>query len=165
MVIGLVILGVLTRLIPHVPNFSPLVGIALFSGAYLKKKHSFLIPLGIYIASDLIIGLHKTVLFTWPMMVLIYFIGRQLKERKTVGNLFLCTFLSSFLFFLITNFGVWLFGWYSLNLEGLYRCYILALPFFRISLFADFIYVSVLFGIYEYLLRRINIPQRSKVLS
>jgi len=154
MAICLIILGVLTRLIPHIPNFSPLVGIALFSGTYLKKRYSFLVPLGIYILSDVVIGLHKTVIFTWASIILIYFVGRYLKNRKTIANLFIYTFFSSCLFFIITNFGVWLLGWYPPNLAGLIQCYILALPFFRTSLLANFIYAGMLFGMYEYLLKR-----------
>jgi len=162
MVIGLIIIGVLTRFIPHVPNFSPLVGIALFSGAYLKGKYSYLIPIGIYVISDMVIGLHGIVLFTWGSMALIYYLACRLKNNKTLGKIAVYTLFSSVIFFIVTNFGVWLQGWYSYTAAGLLKCYIAALPFFRTSLLADFIYVAVLFGTYEYILRKSkSLPQRN----
>ncbi len=158
--IGLVIIGILTRFIPHLPNFSPLVGIALFSGAYLRKQ-AYFIPLAIYIISDIIIGLHSTIIFTWGSILLIYGLGRKLRDHKTVGGIAFYTLLSSIIFFLITNFGVWLLGWYTYTFKGLIKCYILAIPFFRMSLLANFIYVSILFGIYEYFLRKKALPKES----
>jgi len=161
MVTGLIIIGILTRFIPHVPNFSPLVGIALFSGVYLRKKYSYLIPIVIYVISDIIIGLHGIVLFTWGSIALIYWLGHKLKTNKTPVKIATYTLISSVIFFIVTNFGVWLQGWYSYTLGGLLKCYIAALPFFRTSLLADFIYVAVLFGTYEYILKRSrNLPQR-----
>jgi len=162
MAIGLIIIGILTRFIPHVPNFSPLVGIALFSGAYLKGKYSYLIPIGIYVISDIIIGLHGVVLFTWGSIALIYWLGHKLKTNKTPVKIAAYTLVSSVIFFIVTNFGVWLQGWYSYTLGGLLKCYIAALPFFRTSLLADFTYAAVLFGTYEYILRKNkSLPQRN----
>jgi hypothetical protein len=146
-VILLVIIGIFCRLIPHFPNFSPLVAVSLFSGVYFRKKFGWLLPLSIYVLSDIIIGLHDIVLFTWSSIVIIYFLGRLIK-RSIISTL-TYTLLSSILFFLITNFGVWFVGWYPHTWEGLIKCYILALPFFRTSLFANLFFVGVLFGIYE----------------
>jgi len=149
-----IILGISTRLIPHIPNFAPLAAVALFSGVYLNKKHGYLIPLSIYIISDFIIGFHNTIFFTWISIVLIYLLGLWLRTRKTAANTVVFTFLSSILFFIVTNFGVWLMGWYPQNLEGLKQCFIYAFPFFRLSLIANFVYVAVFFGVYEYLLSK-----------
>ncbi len=156
-----VILGVFGRLLPHVPNFSPLAAVALFSGVYFDKKHGYLLPLAIFVISDLIIGLHNTILFTWLSIVLIYFLGVQLRKQKTIASTLACAFISSLLFFLITNFGVWLMGWYPHTLKGLSQCYIYALPFFRVSLMANFIYVVVFFGAYEYFLSRAKIAHQT----
>ena len=154
-------IGIFSRLLPHVPNFSPLVAVALFSGVYFDKKHGYLIPLAMYMVSDLIIGIHSTVIFTWPSIILIYFLGRFLKNKKTFVNTVIFTFLSAFLFFIITNFGVWFMGWYPHNMGGLVKCYIFAIPFFRVSLLADFIYVGALFGVYEYFFLRKKLAQRA----
>ncbi|MCF7887501.1 MAG: hypothetical protein K9L71_03720 [Candidatus Omnitrophica bacterium] len=161
LVILFIFIGISTRLIPHFPNFAPIAAVALFSGVYWKKKYGWLLPLGIFIASDLIVGIHQTILFTWGSIVLIYFLGKMLQTRKTVGNTLLFTLVSSVLFFLITNFGVWLMGWYPQNLAGLVSCYANALPFFRISLISNFAYVTIFFGIYEYLTRKYKLAQET----
>ncbi|MEI8348851.1 MAG: DUF6580 family putative transport protein [Candidatus Omnitrophota bacterium] len=147
-------IAILSRLIPHVPNFSPLVGVALFAGVYWNKKNGFLLPLAMYIISDLIIGLHNTVLFTWSSIVIIYALGVYLRKHKSVTTTVAYTFISAVIFFIISNFGVWLMGWYPRTMAGLVQCFYLALPFFRMSLLADFVYVAVLFGAYEFFLAK-----------
>jgi len=156
-----IIVGVFSRLLPHVPNFSPLVAVALFSGVYWNRKYGFLLPLGILVISDLLIGIHGTVLFTWSSILLIYFLGTSLKKRKSMVSTFTYTLASSVLFFIITNLGVWLLGWYPQNLAGLASCYIRAIPFFRTSLIGDFIHVAVFFGVYEYLVSRFKLAKET----
>jgi len=150
----LIVIAILTRLIPHVPNFSPLVGVALFAGVYWDKKYGFLLPLAIYIISDILIGLHNTVLFTWSSIVIIYVLGAYLRKHKTAMRIALYTFVSSIIFFIISNCGVWLMGWYPRTAAGLAQCFYLAIPFFRVSFLADLVYVAVLFGTYEFFLAK-----------
>lgn len=162
--VGLIVIGVISRFIIHIPNFSPLSAIALFSGVYLSKtKYGWLIPLSIYILSDIFIGLHKTVIFTWSAMLFIYYLGIRLRVRKDLRNVFFFTVLSSVSFFIITNFGVWLFGWYGYSWEGLVKCFIYALPFFRMSLISNIIYTFVLFGCMEFFLLRENAGVSQKI--
>ncbi len=156
-----ILVGVFSRLIPHLPNFSPLVAMALFSGVYLNKKNAWLLPLGIFLISDLIIGLHQVIFFTWGSIILIYFLGRYLRKRKSVANTLIFTLAGSFLFFLITNFGVWIMGWYPPNLAGLASCYLNALPFFRTSLISDFVYVVAFFGVYEYFTKKVELAREA----
>jgi hypothetical protein len=50
-------------------------------------------------------------------------------------------------FFLITNFGMWLFsGFYPLTSAGLAACYVAAIPFFQNTVAADLFYAALLFG-------------------
>ncbi|MFO8052397.1 MAG: DUF6580 family putative transport protein [Candidatus Omnitrophota bacterium] len=161
LVILFVFIGISARLVPHFPNFAPIAAVALFSGVYFKKKYGWLLPLGIFIGSDLIVGLHQTVIFTWGTIVLIYFLGKILQAKKTVSNTFLFTLISSVVFFLTTNFGVWLMGWYPKNLSGLISCYVNALPFFRMSLISNFAYVAIFFGAYEYLTKKYKLARKA----
>jgi hypothetical protein len=146
-----IVMGVLFRLVPHLPNFTPIAAIALFGGAYLGKKQAVIVPLAIMIASDAIIGLHPLILFTWGSFILTAFIGMWLKENRTVVNVFGAAVSSSVIFFIITNFGVWALpaSWYPRTLEGLMSCYIVALPFYRNMLLGDIFYVALFFGAYE----------------
>ena len=57
------------------------------------------------------------------------------------------TATGSVLFFVVTNFGVWLVGdLYPRTLEGLVACYVAGIPFFRNTLAGDLLYAAVLFG-------------------
>ena len=145
----LIIIGFLMRLMPHVPNMAPVAAIALFSGAYLNKKIVPWVPLAIMMATDLIIGLHDVVLYTWGAFVLIGFIGIWLKQRRTPVNILGATFFSALVFFVISNFGVWL-AWYPHTLEGFMSCYIKALPFLRNTMAGNLIFSCFLFGSYEF---------------
>ena len=58
-----IILGVLSRLIPHPANFTPILAIALFGGTYLNKKTALWVPLVALIISDLFLGTIGVVLF------------------------------------------------------------------------------------------------------
>lgn len=164
LIIGLFILGIASRLTPHTANFSPIIAIALFSGAYLNRKHYLWVPITLYVISDLIVGLHGIVLFTWGSVFLITLLGRKLKSGKNFKNTLAYTLLSSILFFLITNFGVWVSGWYPQTLAGFIKCYTLAIPFFRTSLIANLFYMTVLISVYELVTRKVANPKIKLVL-
>lgn len=144
----LIIFGFLMRLVPHVPNVAPIAAIALFAGVYLNKRIVPWVPLVIMIASDLIIGLHDVVLYTWGSFILVGFMGVWLRQHKSPAGIFAATICSALLFFVITNFGVWL-AWYPKTLEGFYACYMNALPFLRNTMAGNIIFGAVLFGLYE----------------
>ncbi|MBI4097882.1 MAG: hypothetical protein HY426_02475 [Candidatus Levybacteria bacterium] len=146
--------GVLLRLIPHPPNFAPIGAMALFGGAYLSKKYALIIPLIALFASDIVIGLHSTMPFVYLSFILIGLLGIWLKKRKNLPSVIGSAIFSSILFFVITNFGVWLVGnLYPRTLDGLIRCFYLALPFFRNTVIGDLIYVGLFFGSFELALR------------
>lgn len=149
-VIFLVVIAVLFRLIPHPANFAPIGAIALFGGVYLKNKQALWLPLMAMVISDLFIGMHSTILFTWGSFMLIASIGTWISKRKNVGNVVFGTLVGSFLFFFITNFGVWVATpLYTKTAQGLLQCYVMAIPFFRNTLVSDLLFVGVLFGAYE----------------
>ena len=131
-VLLIVIFGVICRLIPHPPNFSPVTAIALFGGLnFSDKRIAFSIPLVVLFLSDLILGISMINLFVYTGFLTIVFLGTKIKSIK-FGNII----LSSFIFFLISNFGVWIIG-YPKNIEGLILCYTMAIPFFGYSIAGD----------------------------
>ena len=128
----IIIFGIICRLIPHPPNFSPVTAIALFGGLnFSDKRIAFSIPLVVLFLSDLIIGISMINLFVYTGFLAIVFLGTKIKSIK-FGNII----LSSFIFFLISNFGVWIIG-YPKNIEGLILCYTMAIPFFGYSIAGD----------------------------
>ncbi len=145
----LVFMGILLRFAPHAPNFTPVAAIALFGGAYLNKRSSLIVPLALMIISDYLLGLHNVVFFTWGGFVLVALLGTRLKGNKGVARTITFSLASAIIFYIVSNFGVWLMGWYPPTLNGLIDCYALAIPFFRTFTLATLIYTAVFFGIYE----------------
>jgi len=154
----LVITGILFRFIPHLANFSPVLAIALFGGVYLNKKQALVLPLVLMMFSDIFLGLHNTIAFTWGSILLISWIGIKLRKKKNSFNIALGTLSSAIAFFVITNFGVWISGWYPRTLNGLISCYTLAIPFFRSTVTSTLVFSLVLFGTYELITKSIKNP-------
>src|SRR3989338_3902606 len=146
----LLILGIFSRIIIHAWNFTPVIAIALFGGVYLGKKQAIVLPLVLFAVTDIILGFHKTMFFTWGSVVLIAAIGLWIRERKSFTAILWSGIGSAVLFFLVTNFGVWLVsGMYPHRWAGLSECFVLAIPFFRNTLLGTFVYGLILFGAYE----------------
>ncbi len=163
--IGLLILGILSRLIVHVPNFTPVIALSLFSGVYLKRSQSIIVPLVLLAVTDVILGFHPTMAFTYTSVLLITCIGLWLRNHKTVTNVTVTSLYSSILFFIITNLGVWFVGGlYPLTASGLKDCFVLAIPFFKTELLSTIIYTVVFFGGYEWLSVRLKKTSLSHVL-
>lgn len=138
--IGAILIAAAARILPHPPNVAPIAGLALFSGALINKKWGFVLPLGAMLISDLIIGLHPFIIWVYGSFYLIFLLGRYL-QSFSFKNLALITLLSSTLFYVVTNFGVWaMFDMYPKTLSGLLDCYVQAIPFFRNTLIGDFIF-------------------------
>ena len=122
--------GILSRVVVHTPNFTPVLSMAFLGGMYLKGRQAVFVPLALMVISDFIIGFHDLMFFTWGSIVLISVFGLWLKERKSFVNVFSGSILSAVIFFIVTNFGAWL-VLYPHTADGLRQCYILAIPFFR----------------------------------
>jgi hypothetical protein len=164
LVIVLIVAGILLRFIPHTANFTPVAAIALFAGAYLNKKYALIVPLLLMAVSDIFIGMHNVFLFTWGAFVLTALLGKEIKKHKSVSSIAGTSLVSSVLFYLITNFGVWFMGWYPQNLGGLLNCYIMGLPFLRDFTLSTLVYSAVFFGVYELVATRIRDTKLAKVL-
>ncbi len=144
-----ILVAVLMRLLPHLPNFTPIAAMALFGGVYLNKKYAFFIPLAAMFVSDIFLGFHPAMPYVYGSFVLAGIIGLWLKNHKSAKNVICASLISSILFFLITNFGVWAAGWYPKNLSGLFESYIMGIPFFKNTVFGDLCYTGMFFGGYE----------------
>lgn len=159
----LLMFGVFSRLICHVPNFTPVLALALFGGVYLSSRRAIAMPLALMMFSDLLIGLHDTILFTWGSILLISVLGLLLRHRKTPQNIIFGSLGSAVLFFVITNLGAWL-TMYPQTWGGLQQCFWAAVPFFRWTLLSTLIYSAVLFFGYDALVQWISRTRYAKVL-
>jgi hypothetical protein len=145
--------GILSRVIVHTFNFTPVLSLALLGGMYLKGRQAVLVPLALIVISDFIIGFHNMMFFTWGSIVLISIFGLWLKERKNFVTVLGGSVASAMIFFMVTNFGAWL-TLYPHTIDGLRQCYILAIPFLRSTLVSTVAYSLVFYAAYEWLLKR-----------
>lgn len=155
-----VAIGVLGRLIPHLPNMTPLVGIGLFIGATMSRRVAMFAMLMALLISDIclaallgypIVGYFT--LFTYTGFIMVTFIGSKIGYIRKIFPFYVLG--SSCVFWLWVNFGVWLTsGMYPKTLTGLGFCYYMALPFLRNALFGDLIWASVIFGGFFLLLKK-----------
>ncbi len=140
------------RFLPHPPNFSPVAAVALFSGVYLSRRTSIVVPLVVMMATDIFLGFYPGIAFTWFSMALVGVIGWWVRDHKSVFTVAGGALLGSVLFFLITNAAVWAFGngsMYAHTFAGFIQCYVAAIPFFRNTILGDLTYVAAFFGVAE----------------
>ena len=62
----------------------------------------------------------------------------------------------AFIFFIITNFGVWSSGFYGYSIDGLIECYFLAIPFFVNTLVSTIIFSALIELVYNFLPKSIR---------
>ncbi len=151
--IVLILFAVFSRLIPHAPNFTPVISIALFAGAYLKKRYAFLVPTAALFLSDIVIGFYDagSMAFVYGTLLLIVAMGLLLENKVSAGKIAGLSVAGAVIFFITTNFAVWLVpgSIYPRTLAGLAQCYVLAIPFFGNTILSTLIYSAAMFGIYE----------------
>jgi hypothetical protein len=149
--LSLIIIGIALRVIPHTANFAPVGAIALFGGTILSFRTALWLPLVIMVTSDLIIGLHPTVAFTWGGFMLVGLFGATLRNQRNLVRVPVGAISAALIFYIVSNFGVWLEGrLYPATWQGLVDCYVMALPFLRTSLLADLAFSALLFGLYAF---------------
>jgi hypothetical protein len=142
------IVGLAARFIEHTPNFTPILALALFGGAHLPRRQALWLPIVIMGITDLALGWHPVVPFTWGSLLLITILGYAGREKMNWKRVTGSALVSGLVFFVVSNLGVWMF-YYPKTLAGLVECYALAIPFFRSTLGSCLVYSWAFFGIYE----------------
>ena len=130
------------RLIPHPPNFTPILAAGIFSGYYFRHFFLglFIIILSMFIG-DLYFGFHNTMFFTYISLSVAVMLGLLIKQLK-FSEIIFSGLVSSVCFFVITNFGAWItLDMYEKNFAGLMSSYTLAIPFFQNTLISTFLYL------------------------
>jgi hypothetical protein len=147
--LGLIVLGAASRLLHLPPNIAAVTGVTLLAGYALRNVWlALLVPIGAMALADLALGWYPGVLATYAGMAAGVLIARGLLPTLTLPRLVAATFLASLIFFILSNFGTWLEGWYGYTWEGLVACYIAAIPFWQNSHLADFTSTALSFGLF-----------------
>ena len=144
------------RLLPHVPNVAPMAALALFSGVFLPKKWSMVVPIAVMFISDVFVGFYE-----WQVVVAVYLgfaltvilgwqVAKKLNPLSALGG----SLSGSVIFFILTNAAVWAFTqMYASTAAGLIDSYVMALPFFKFSLVGDLAWTTAFFGAYQFVLK------------
>ena len=156
---SLLVLAAISRVLPHPANVTPVAAMALFGGAYINNKRwALLLPLAWMLFSDFLLqimywaglraytGFSDIIPFVYGSLLLTALLGSTLQKRLTPLPILASSMAASVIFFLITNFGVWL-SWMPHTFDGFVQCYTQAIPFFRASALGDLVYTGAFFGI------------------
>ncbi len=146
-----ILLAAISRVLPHPSNFTPIAAMALFGGAcFADKRIAFIIPLLAMAISDLLlefiagIGWHNTLLYVYASFILITCIGIYIRHNAKAGNIILASLVSSMLFFVITNGGVWAASGFQFGLNGLATALLAGIPFYNNEFFGSFFLNTVM---------------------
>ena len=156
--IGLTIVGILARLVPHAPNFSPVGGVSLFAGGRLSGWKAYLLPLVLMLVTDPFVGGYSFATpFVYASFLIYVWIGSRLRSTQNPLAFGAAAVAGSVQFFLITNFAMWLkpVSLYTHNAAGLMACYVAAIPYYRNTVLADLFYSAALYGAFALLSRRV----------
>lgn len=168
---GLIVAAALTRLLPQPPNFSPVIAIALFAGAYFAgRRWAVLVPLAAMLVSDLALAASHGGIYlqhmTSPVALSVYgcillstLLGFGLRGKVGSARVLGGSVAGSVLFFAVTNFMVWTTAatvpGHAHCVAGLAPCYAAAIPFFHWTLLGTLFWSALLFGGFELLRRRV----------
>ncbi len=166
---ALIFAAAFSRVIPHMPNFSPLGAIALFGAGYFARRwQAFVIPLTATWLSDLFINnviyakyypdftwFYQGFYWQYSSYSLISLVGILIFTKVTPLRILASALSSTTIFFLITNFSAWP-GEpsYTQDLQGLIDCYVAGLPYLKGTLLGDLFYATLLFSGFTILQRK-----------
>lgn len=153
LLLGLIVLGLLGRFLPHPWNMTPIASIALFASSYLGVRASFIVFIVTMVVADIFLGFYNPFVMAsvYLSFALTAIVGLWIKKRVNTKRIILGAISSSLLFFLLTNLAVWKWsGMYEPTLAGLSMCFVMAIPFLKNQLIGDLFFSGSLFGAYEY---------------
>lgn len=147
----LVCVAMLSRYVAHSWNFTA-VAACSFVFAMLfpqSKAKALVLPVLAMLISDYVIGFHMTMGFVYAgfaAALIPLFLLEKNKNQRLAKVISVVS--GSAIFFVISNFGVWLMGnIYPLTVSGLVDCYIKGLPFYRTQLLADVVLTPAILAV------------------
>lgn len=151
--IGVVVLSVFARVLPHPWNFTPMMAAALFAGyAAAGATTGAIVTLSALALSDALLGFYTGFWYVYAASLIPVALGSLARNHGGIRAVAAAAAASSVSFFAITNFMVWATGrMYPHTLSGLAACYTAAIPFYRNEVIGDAFYTLAIFGAYALL--------------
>ena len=155
---ALVLLVILSRMMPHPPNFTAVGAVAIFSGAFFRNRWASFIPFAGMVISDMFLPSYSIMhrLIVYVAFGITFGIGFLIRKKYRFSTSIAASFASAIIFFLITNC-VFLYGsgWgpvmYPHTIAGQVLSYTYALPFLQWSILGDLAYSTAIYGAYRLL--------------
>ena len=140
----------LSRIIPHPPNFTPILASAIMAPVLIKDRwFGIAIPILAMFISDVVIGFYSYQFVIYSSILAIALVAPM---RKNYARLGIMAIGGSVWFFITTNFAEWIiWDYYPKTIEGLITCYTLALPFFKNTLISTCLFTALLTFSIKYL--------------
>jgi hypothetical protein len=177
-VIATVFVASVSRLIPHLPNFTPIIAMSLMAGSVLQNKRlSLLVVLLSMFVSDVLTIHFINYSFTtysgyffsfsavsvYASIIAIVLFGDKLANFKPSARLALAGVSAGLFFWLITNFALWMSGiMYPTNAAGLSTCFAMAIPFLSNQLIGDVLFTLVFASLFS-LMQNTKVLQSQKI--
>jgi len=167
----LFLIGLLSRIIPHVPNATGIICASLAIGTFQSRNKAFLITLLMWIISDIALSFMyespifgSWTLFTYSGALGLTFMGSFL-TKITLKRTLIFLLFGSFLFWLWTNFSIWLLSeMYLHTFSGLIAFYVATLPFLKNQFGVNVVWLATFTAII-YFTRHVNAPYGSRQVS
>lgn len=156
-----IVIATILHLLPRPFGVSPVGALALYAGANGSIKTSWLIPLLPLSIAALWHGLYDAMVLAFVFLGFAlatlagrWFLVSDRTRLRFVGGVS----TGAVIFYAVSNFGMWLAGYYPLTASGLADCYLRGLPYLGQAVLADGIYCFLLFGLHRFLaLRRFRL--------
>jgi hypothetical protein len=147
--IGLLVLVVITRLIPHLSNFTPIFAFGIFSVALFKNRFlATVLPITAMFISDIFIGFYPEIWAVYLSISIAMLISYSISKTPNVLKIGITSLIAPTIFFILSNLAVWN-VWYPATSAGLVACYINAIPFYGYSIISTLAYSFAFFGLYK----------------
>ncbi|GAA5510343.1 DUF6580 family putative transport protein [Novipirellula caenicola] len=164
-----------SRFLPHPPNVACVAALGLFAGSYMSGRRAYLVPIGVMALSDIMgqmLGIPGLGFYNLAAMAMVYLgmaasvpIGRMLRNAGGTSRLWkvpAASVAASTVFFVVSNFGTILAGWYPMSVAGFTACYINAIPFYGFTVAGDLCFSAVIFSAYALSQSRFRLPVLAK---
>ena len=153
-ILFLLLIVVISAVLPHPANVTPIGALGLFAGTYVRKQGFLLLPVAAALFADLTtIGVYSVLImfFVYSGHLVSAFCGRYLvRDRALQTRLPIAVVAASVGFYLVSNLGRW-WVYQPHTWAGIVECYTLGLPYLARTLFGNVLYSALFFGVFALL--------------
>jgi hypothetical protein len=150
-ILFLLLIVVISAILPHPANVTPIGALGLFAGTYIRKPSFLLLPVAAAMFADLTtVGVYSVLImfFVYTGHLVSALCGRYLvRGRGLSTRLPVAVVAASVGFYLVSNLGNW-WAYQPHTWAGILECYTLGLPYLARTLLGNALYSILFFGVF-----------------